>query len=176
MHGLHRASVLIALRSRLGVKRIPISRIRYRHAYSIAELEELLGVHKNTVRQWMRTGLRAMDDARPTIIHGSELKRFLLNRRSSKKSPCQPHEFYCLKCRAPRVPWGKVVDITIRSPRLFNLHAICEECDTAMHKAAGQAKLIEMLKTLCIQQVQPRHIIETLPPSLKCYFEGSADT
>lgn len=158
------------------MQRIPIHRIRYRHAYSIAEITELLGVHKNTVRQWVRGGLVAMDNTRPILIHGSELKRFLLNRRASKKSPCQPHEFYCLKCRAPRAPWSNVVDVTIRSTSLFNLHAICEVCDTKMHKAAGQAKLIKMLTTLSIQQVHPSHIIETLPPSLICIFERSADS
>jgi len=157
------------------VQRVPIHRIRYRHAYSIVEVTELLGVHKNTVRKWMRGGLAAMDNTRPILIHGSELKGYLLNKRSSAKSPCKPHEFYCLKCRAPRKPWGGVVDVTIRSASLFNIHAICEVCDTAIHKAAGVVKLIEMLKTLRIQQVQPRHIIETLPPSLKCYFEGSAN-
>lgn len=158
------------------MKRIAISRIRYRHAYSIIEVTELLAVHKNTVRQWMCGGLAPMDDTRPTLIHGSELKRFLLDRRSSAKSPCKPHEFYCLKCRAPRVPWGRVVDVTIRSHRLFKLHALCEVCDNKMHKAAGQNKLPEILKTLRVQEVEPRHIIETLPPSLKCYFEGSANT
>ena len=156
------------------MQRIPINRIRHRHAYSIIEVTDLLRVHKGTVRQWLRRGLVAMDNTRPILIHGSELKRFLLNRRSLKKSPCQPHEFYCLKCRAPRVPWGKAVDVTIRSPRLFNLHAICEVCDTAMHKAAGQAKLIKMLETLRVQQVQPRHIIESLQPSLKCYLQRSS--
>ena len=158
------------------MQRIPINRIRHRHAYSIVEVTELLHVHKGTVRQWLRRGLVAMDNTRPTLIHGSELKRFLLNRRSSKKSPCKPHEFYCLKCRAPRVPWGNVMDVTIRSQSLFNLHAICGECDTAMHKAAGQAQLAVILKTLCVQQVQPRHIIETLPPSLKCYLQRSSQS
>ncbi|MFZ4126225.1 MAG: helix-turn-helix domain-containing protein [Rickettsiales bacterium] len=158
------------------MQRVPIHRIRYRRAYSIVEVTELLSVHKNTVRQWMRGGLKAMDDTRPILIHGSELKRFLLDRRSSKKSPCKPHEFYCLKCRAPRVPWGKVVDVTIRSTRLFNMHAICEACETSIHKTANHEKLIAALKILRIQQVHPKHIIESLPPSLKCYFDGSAET
>jgi hypothetical protein len=92
-----------------------------------------------------------MDDMRPILINGSELKQFLLNKCSSVKSPCKPYEFYCLKCRAPHAPWGSVVDVTIRTQRLFNLHAICEICDTAIHKAAGQEKLIEMLKTLRVQ-------------------------
>ena len=155
------------------MQRVHINRIRNRQAYSIVEVAELLHVHKGTVRQWLCRGLVAMDNTRPILIHGSELKRFLLNRRSSKKSPCKPHEFFCLKCRAPRVPWGKVVDVTVRSPSLFNLHAICELCDTKIHKAAGQAKLMVMLKTLRVQQVQPRHIIETLPPSLKCCLQRS---
>lgn len=157
------------------MKRVPIHLIRHRHTYTIPEVAELLGVHKNTLRQWMREGLSPMDKARPIILHGAALKHFLLSRRASAKSPCLPHEFYCLKCRAPRVPWGGVIDVTIRSPQLFNMHAICEACDTTMHKAVGQPKLAEALKTLRIQQVQPKHIIETFPPSLKCYFERSAE-
>ena len=158
------------------MQRVHIHRIRQRHAYSLGEVTELLGVHKNTVRGWLRGGLSAMDETRPILIHGSELKRFLLNRRSAAKAPCQAHEFYCLKCRAPRTPWGMVADVTILSERRFNMHAICEVCDTSMHKATGQTKLTEMLQTLRIQQVQPRHIIETLPPSLKCHFNGSTNT
>ena len=99
------------------MQRVPIHRIRQRYAYSIVEVTELLGVHKNTVRIWLRSGLYAMDNTRPILIHGSELKRFLLNRRLSGKSPCKPHEFFCLKCRQPRAPWGGVVDVTRCSGR-----------------------------------------------------------
>ncbi len=156
--------------------RYHIHRIKQRHTYSIGEVMELLGVHKNTVRQWVGSGLATIDSTRPMLIHGSELKRFLLDKRSSAKSPCQPHEFCCMKCRAPRNPWGDVIDVTISTAQLFRLHALCEVCDTPIHKAAGQPLLAEMLKTLRIQQVHRGHIIETLPPSLKCYFEGSTKT
>lgn len=154
------------------MQRLAIHRIRHRHVYSIADITALLDVHKNTVRQWIRDGLCPIDSNRPILVHGSVLKRFLQDRRSSTKSPCQMNEFYCLKCRAPRMPWAGVIDVTIRTPRLFNVHAICAVCDKPIHKAAGQDKLIKMLETLSVQQVHPWHIIETLPPSLKCYFEG----
>ena len=158
------------------MQRHAIHRIRRRHVYSIADITALFGVHKNTVRQWIRGGLCPIDSTRPILIHGSDLKRFLQDRRSSTKSPCQLNEFYCLKCRAPRMPWAGVIDVTIRTPSLFNLHAICTVCDRKIHKAAGQAQLIKMLETLSVKQVRPLHIIETLPPSLKCHFEGVTKT
>lgn len=156
------------------MRRVPIHRIKQRQAYSIVEVADLLGVHKNTVRQWLRDGLCPMDNIRPILIHGAVLKQFLLDKRSSKKSSCLPHEFYCLKCRVPRAPWEGVIDVTIRTLRLFRTHAICEVCGTEIHKTAGQEKLMIMLKTLCAQQVQPKHLIETLPPNLKCYLEERA--
>lgn len=158
------------------MQRFPIHRIRLRHTYTLNEVSELLGVCKSTVRGWLKIGLRAIDDSRPILIFGADLKAYLSKKQAAKKAPCKPHEFFCLKCRAARKPWGEIVDITIRRSNLFNIHAICEACDTAIHKAAGIKSLSQMLQTYRIQQVHPRHIIETLPPSLKCYFQGEDQT
>ena len=43
-------------------------------SYSIDEIARLLGVHRNTVRHWIRNGLPVLDDRRPNLILGSELK------------------------------------------------------------------------------------------------------
>ncbi len=153
------------------MQRFPIHRIRLRHTYTLNEVSELLVVHKNTVRMWLKSGLRAIDDSRPILIFGADLKAYLSQKQAAKKTSCKPHEFFCLKCRAARKPWGEIVDITIRRPNLFNIHAICEVCDTAMNKAAGIKSLSQLHQAYRVQQIHPRHIVETLPPSVRCYLQ-----
>ena len=91
-----------------------------------------------------------MDATKPSLIHGSELKAFLAQRKKGAKTPCLPHEFYCLKCRAARTAWEDVVDIKIRSQNLFNIQGLCAVCNTPVHKAAGHKKLTEILKMVAV--------------------------
>lgn len=57
------------------------SRIREKHCYTVEEVAVLLGTHKNTIRQWMKQGLRRIDDTKPHLIHGTDLKAFITQRQ-----------------------------------------------------------------------------------------------
>jgi len=48
-------------------------RVKIHRSYSVEEMSRLLGVHKNTVRNWLKNGLEPIDDQRPTLIRGSDL-------------------------------------------------------------------------------------------------------
>ena len=87
------------------------SRIRGKHCYTVEEAARVLGAHKNTVRQWIKQGLACIDDSRPLLIHGAELKAFVLQRQQRAKKPCGKGEIYCLRCRDPRKPWEGLADI-----------------------------------------------------------------
>ena len=71
--------------------------------YTVEEVAKLLGVHRNTVRHWLKQGLPTNDRKRPTLILGRDLGVFLQARRSKNKRRCQPGEIYCVRCRAPRI-------------------------------------------------------------------------
>jgi len=91
--------------------RNPNSRLAKIHRnYSVDDISRLLKIHKNTVRNWLRQGLESIDDQRPTLIRGQELQHFLAERRSRSKQTCGPDRIYCLPCRAPKVPAGKIAD------------------------------------------------------------------
>ena len=45
--------------------------------YSVEDTARLFNVHKNTVRNWLKDGLEPIDDQRPTLVRGEELRRFL---------------------------------------------------------------------------------------------------
>jgi len=111
------------------------------HSYEVGEIAVLLGVHKNTVRAWIKGGLAVVDNRRPALVLGSTLRTFLQMKRIKNKRPCLPGEFYCFRCRAPKKPAGNMADFQPETEAVGNLTALCEDCETIMHKRIGTAKL-----------------------------------
>src|SRR5688500_5921109 len=114
--------------------------VKIHFTYSVEDVAALFGIHKNTVREWLRRGLSSLDNKRPLLILGSALAQFLKARREAAKRPCNPGELYCVRCRQPRAPAGGMVEVkTLREP-LVNLAAICSVCDSLMYRRANRAK------------------------------------
>jgi Helix-turn-helix domain len=109
--------------------------------YTVEEVAQRLGTHKNTVRAWIKAGLPTCDGKRPTLILGRELATFLQARRASKKQPCQPGEIYCVRCRAPKTPAGDMVDYQPVTDNFGNLAAICPDCESIMNRRVSLTKL-----------------------------------
>src|SRR5580704_12368457 len=80
-------------------------RVKTRISYTYEEAARTLGVHRGTVRHWVKCqGLPVLTDRRPHLILGCDLVAFLKARRQSRTRKCAREELYCLKCRAPRKP------------------------------------------------------------------------
>ena len=59
-------------------KRHPNHRlVKIHRNYAVEEIAKLFGIHKNTVRTWVKNGLSAIDEKRPMLILGHELVEFL---------------------------------------------------------------------------------------------------
>ena len=52
------------------VKRVNARRVKIHRSYAVDEAARLLGVHKNTVRSWIKRGLPTVDNRRPILILG----------------------------------------------------------------------------------------------------------
>lgn len=115
------------------------------------EIAQRLEVHKNTVRTWMRAGLKAIDDRRPMMISGAELVEFLKERRQHKKRPCQPGEMFCVRCRVAKKPAGNMADYIPITEALGNLQGICPDCEGMIFRRASLAKLGQIRGELDIQ-------------------------
>jgi excisionase family DNA binding protein len=85
-------------------KRINPRLAKLHRSYSAEEAARTLGVHKGTVRNWIKAGLPTVDKTRPVLILGSQLRDWLEQRRKAGKRPCPPGKLYCFKCREPRSP------------------------------------------------------------------------
>lgn len=149
-------------------KRHPNPRLAKIHRnYTVEEVAVVFGVHRNTVREWVKRGLPTNDNRRPMLILGAALREFLSARRTKNKRTCQPGEMYCMRCRAPRVPAGNMADYEADTATLGNLVAICSTCDAMMYRRVSLAKLEHVRGNLEITQPQALpHINESAPPSV----------
>ena len=136
-------------------KRRPNPRLAKIHRnYTVEEVAGLFGIHRNTVREWVKRGLPTSDGRRPMLILGRDLVAFLSARRAKNKRTCKPGELYCVRCRAPRAPAGDMVDYVALTATLGNLAAICSVCETMIYRRVSLAKLTHVCGKLDVTMPQ----------------------
>jgi len=130
--------------------------VKVHRNYLVEEIARLFGLHKNTVRNWLKQGLPPIDDRRPMLILGRELSRFLHERRQRAKQSCGPGRIFCIACRAPKVPAGKMADCTATGQLAGSLCGICPDCGRLIYRRINLAKLDAVRGDLEIAFTQPR--------------------
>lgn len=141
--GLARLAGLLQLKFRLIVmaKRYNPRLAKSCRCYTVEAMSVLYHCHKNTVRNWLGQGLEPIDNARPTMVHGTILNAFHTARRGKAKQPCAPGEIFCLGCSVPRKPHAGMVEYTPTSASLGLIKSICPVCDRLMYQRVGVARL-----------------------------------
>ncbi len=154
-------------------KRHPNPRLAKIHRnYTVDEVAGVFGVHRNTVREWVKRGLPTNDDRRPMLILGADLVAFLRALRVKNKRTCQPGEMYCVRCRAPRTRAGGKAAHQPVTATLGNLIGICSRCDSMMYRRVSLARLGQVRGKLDITLPQALpHIDESAEPSVNSDFE-----
>ncbi len=135
-------------------------RAKIHRTYTVEDLSRLLKVHKNTVRNWLRQGLEAIDGERPILIRGEALRRFLDKKRARSKQTCGPGRIYCVACRAPKMPAGNIADCIQRGERIATLQAICPDCDRMIYRRVNPQKLEAVRGDLAVIVTHRRASIE----------------
>lgn len=150
-------------------KRINPRLAKLSRSYSVEEVTRTLGVHKGSVRNWIKAGLPTVRETRPILILGSELRGWLEKRRKAAKRPCPPGTIYCFKCREPRPPALGMVEYVPMNAKSGNLKAMCADCETFMHRRTALASIEAVMPNLDIQiREAPASLIERPEPSLNC--------
>ena len=151
------------------MKRINPRLAKKHRSYTIRELADLLGVHKNTVRQWIKNGLSMVEGTRPVLILGCEFQAWFGKQRKDAKRPCQPGQMYCFKCREPKRPALGMVEYAATNTATGNLKALCETCETIMHQRIRLANIATRMPGMDIQITQaPSRIVARAHPSPNC--------
>lgn len=132
-------------------------RIKIHRSYTVEGIASLFGIHKNTIRIWVKEGLQTIDTKRPILVQGRDLATFLQARRVKNKKKCNPGEMYCVRCHTPRTPAENMVDYQPINEKIGNLIAICPCCHSIMNRRVSLVNL---------EAVLGENVI-TLPPALE---------
>lgn len=130
-------------------------RAKLHHSYTVEEAAEVLGVHPNTVRAWTTVGLPVLDDRRPLLIRGADLRQFLTRRRRDRKRPTGPGRLYCLPCRAAKVPAGGMVDFQPMANGGGNLVGLCPDCERPIYRRVSERSLETVCTGLDVHRLPP---------------------
>jgi hypothetical protein len=146
--------------------------VKIHRSYTVEEAADLFGVHKNTIRAWIKVGLPVIDRKRPAVIHGLALRDFLSARRSKNRQACLPGRLYCVRCRTPKSPAGDMADYIPISATSGNLRGICPDCDTLIHRRVNPEKIDLIRGQLDIKfPVAESHIRGRAEPSVNSAFD-----
>lgn len=159
------------------VKRFDARRVKIHRSYGVEEAARVSGSHRNTVRNWLRQGLSAVDAHRPILIRGADLRRFLAARRLRGKSPCTPGQLYCVRCRAPKHPVAQTVQYIAIAAASGNLKGRCPDCGTDIYRRVSLRRLASVtgVLTVLFPQGQQR-LTDCDVPSLTCELRPKAET
>jgi Helix-turn-helix domain len=145
-------------------------------SYSVEEMARLFNVHKNTVRAWFKQGLQPIDGQRPTVVRGEEIRSFLGRRRAQAKRPSGPGRIYCLPCRKPKVPAGRMAECVLTGDTTGMLQGICPDCDRMIYRKVNPQKLNAVRGDLDVTVTRAEaRIEETSNPNVNCDSTESND-
>jgi transposase len=133
-------------------------------SYSTQEIAALFGIHRRTVESWYAAGLPRIDNRKPFLVLGGDLKDFLRAKQKSKKVRCQINELYCFKCRTPRRSWEDQIDIKYLTETRIMLIGLCPQCNIILNKVASAKKIPELQKIFMIQKVHEKDLVGSNPP------------
>jgi excisionase family DNA binding protein len=134
----------------MSVRRLNPRLAKTHYSFTVEEVANLFRVHRNTVRQWLRHGLPAVDSRRPTLILGRELAAFLHTRRESRKRTCKTGEIYCVRCREPRRPAGEMADYEPLTATSGNLIGLCPSCGSLIYRRVNRERLDQVRGELAV--------------------------
>lgn len=125
-----------------------LQRIKVNRSYTVKELALLLGGDKKTILRWIKLGLPIVDARRPLLILGSACKQFLQQKRNTRRQTCPVAHLFCVRCRAPKLPAGNMVDWLANKSGSGLLQGICPDCGGLIHRGVAAAKLEAVTKGL----------------------------
>ncbi len=149
-------------------KRHPNHRlVKIHRNYTVEEIANLFGNHKNTVRGWIKAGLAISDDKRPMLVLGHDLVAFLQARRIKNKQTCKPGEIYCVRCRSPKLPAADMAEYSPVTEKFGNLKGICPDCHLIINRRVSFARLSQVRGNMdiCFPQAL-QHIVESNKPTV----------
>lgn len=128
--------------------RINPNHVKMHRSYTVIEASVALTVHPKTVRNWIRAGLPVIDQSRPLLIHGSDLKVYLKRKRKAHLHQCELSEMYCFKCKSPKKPSIEKLQFFAKPAGMVQMTGYCFECEGKANKFVSVRDVNEIWREL----------------------------
>ena len=131
-----------------------ISRVSNLLCYTIDDICNLYKnrkLHPQTIRKWINNGLVVIDNHKPLLIHGSNLKQFLGKLNEDHQLEVDFNEFYCFSCKDAHIPLNRTIYVEQRQKYVW-AKALCPKTKKIMNKSF---KLIDFPKLKKIFKIEP---------------------
>ena len=115
-------------------KRFNPNRIKINSSYTVKDISEVLGVNPKTVRNWIRVGLPVIDDKRPLLIQGADLKLYLKQKYKTYLHNCELNQMFCMKCKEPKEPNVESIHFIAKPAGMARMTGCCGECGIRSNK------------------------------------------
>lgn len=109
--------------------------------YSAADAIDLYGISRNTIRSWLKAGLRPIEGLSQRLFTGAELNRFHADRAAAARRKPTGAEIYCIPCGVQQEMGGRQVLFSSMSGVAGRLSWRCPGCDREAHIFVGSETL-----------------------------------
>lgn len=117
--------------------------------YDRKELRELFGVADRTVAYWIQRGLMPVDDHRPQLLAGSEVRRFLMLLRWPGGRQPENGKLFCPFCFKFQALRANEWQITPDELGRFNMRGPCTACGSMLQATVSRRLVNEVIHASC---------------------------
>lgn len=117
----------------MGKRLYNLQPIKYWYCYDVEDICNMYKLHPQTVRKWQKTGLKAIDNKKPSLIYGYDLKNFLGKQNKLNKCKTKFNEFFCVKCKEAKIPYKKQISIEYVNG-FMRVKGVCPVCKNIINK------------------------------------------
>jgi hypothetical protein len=147
--------------------------IRSNRSYTTRELADQLLVTPTTVLRWQKQGLEPIDrEAHKFLFLGRTAKAFLRNTLRRQKHPLKPNEFYCPRCRCPRLPKPQSLRMEATGKKMGRHNELVLRRGTCIQCGSQMVRLATRSTGKGSQGTSPHanteQIVWTLPSTCEC--------
>lgn len=150
----------------------PHNRVRYWYVYELDEICALFP-HKNkpmhiqTMRAWVKNGLKTIDTGKPTLIYGNDLIAYLKAQNDKGKCQTEFDQLYCMKCKDQRLVFQNRITLDLKKGFL-KVCGCCRECKTKMFKSYKMDDHAALQRTFHVVDVL--ELYDCLIPTVKTHI------
>lgn len=149
--------------------------IESNRSYSTEKIKKLIGIHEQTIREWIKECNLECVSKKPILIYGAVLKEFIKNRNENHKKTLNFNEFKCLKCKAILIPQGNQISIYNNKNGSIRATGICQNCNNEFSKLFKKDSIEQLKNSFFIKPTESTLIYNTSPINSNTHIESQKE-